>query len=65
MIDGVMTMHLKYALGPNISAVIRFIEKVSLKFGLVPEHFRKGLLIPILKENKTIVIQLCQRITVQ
>ena len=52
-INGVMTEHLKYALGINIITMIRSILNICLKYGIVPEHFRKGLLRPILKKNNS------------
>ncbi len=50
--DGILSEHLKWGVeSPEFVHHIRTLVTVCLRFGVVPESFRKGLLIPVLKKT--------------
>ena len=52
-LDGVMTEHIKYSCGTNIIPIIASVFNICLQFGIVPQFFRNGLLIPIQKKSNS------------
>ena len=49
--DGIQPEHLKHALDSNLAKYLSVMFTLCLRFGLVPESFKKGLLVPILKKS--------------
>ena len=49
--DGITTEHLKYAMNSKIINYLSELLSICIKFGIVPECFNTGLLIPILKKS--------------
>ena len=49
-VDGVMADHLRYGLGTTLALHISVMLTLCLQFGCVPDPFRSGNLIPILKK---------------
>ena len=49
-IDGVSAEHIKYAKDPKMNGVICDMLTLCIRFGIVPDSFTKGLLIPLLKK---------------
>ena len=49
-IDGIMAEHLKHANSPKLNSYISSMLDICLKYGVVPDSFSEGLLIPILKK---------------
>ena len=49
-IDGITAEHLKWSVGTKVIKILCDIITVCIRFGIVPDSFAKGLLIPLLKK---------------
>jgi len=49
-IDGIRAEHLKHALGSRIIRHISVMFSLCLKYGILPNTFRQGLIVPLLKK---------------
>ena len=50
-IDGISAEHLKFAVGTKVIKVLCSMLTICIRFGIVPDSFAKGLLIPLLKKS--------------
>lgn len=50
-IDGVTSEHLKYAPEKTVCTIISKLLTICMRFGVIPDAFRRGLLLPILKKT--------------
>ena len=50
-VDNMKPEHLKFSLGTQLTLHISALLTLCLRYGLVPECFRSGLLVPILKKS--------------
>ena len=49
--DGISTEHLKFAMKSKLALHLSNLLTICVKFGVVPDNFNKGILVPILKRN--------------
>ena len=49
-VDGIMAEHILYAIGTPLIPLLCDMFTICFKFGIVPNVFGKGLLIPLLKK---------------
>ena len=50
-LDGITGEHLKFALNTNLSLYLCHLLSVCIQYGIVPDSFRHGLLIPVIKKS--------------
>ena len=50
-IDGIVSEHLKYALDSKLPVYLSKLFSICFRFGIVPDTFKQGLLIPVLKKS--------------
>ena len=49
-IDGITAEHLKWAAGTKVIESLRLLLTICIRFGIVPDSFASGLLVPLLKK---------------
>ena len=49
--DGISTEHLKFAMKSKLVLHLSNLFTICVKFGVVPDNFNKGVLVPVLKRN--------------
>ena len=50
--DGITMEHLRYAVNTKLPLYLSHLLAVCLQFGEVPDAFRAGVLVPVLKKTK-------------
>ena len=50
-VDGITADHVKWAMGSRLASTLRRILSICVRYGIVPDSFTKGLLIPLLKKS--------------
>ena len=49
-VDGISTEHLKYGINTVLTNILSHLFTICAQFGVIPDSFAKGILIPILKK---------------